>query len=66
MKRGDLDDAGLAFLGSLSVIDTLELELPQVGQIVADAAGREGRTCVPLDGCRNAVPSDPFAHWLGH
>ena len=39
--RGDLDDAGLAFLRTLGRIVESERELPDVGQVVADSAGRQ-------------------------
>ncbi len=40
-ERGDLDDAGLAFLPSLGVVGVHGRELPHVGQGVADSTGRQ-------------------------
>jgi hypothetical protein len=39
-KRSDLNDAGLAHRSRLSVIDVLELKLPQMHQIVMNAPWR--------------------------
>lgn len=41
LLRGGLDDAGLAFLRSLSVVGAFERELPNVRQGIADSAGRQ-------------------------
>lgn len=49
-ERDDLDDAGLAFLRTLGMIDVLELELPQVGQVVANSA-----TCQKVLACHATI-----------